>query len=168
MDSLNKNITPVDSLSNLNNEKEQSDNDRKANFSNINEVVHDKKSIAWVKLNGDSASCALHFNLGDNDGYVSIEYSPECWIMFPYKTSEDKIIVYWTYSIDTKYDFKIVKTIEKIGRKYAGKPFIILKLATDSVLTATYPIPEIIKQLNSSDKNRILFPDYFTASENFW
>lgn len=154
VDSSNKNISRVDSLANLNNEKEQSDNDYKTNFNSINEVVHDKKSRAWVKLNGDSASCALHFNLGDNEGLVSIEYSPECWIMFPYKISADEIIIYWAYSIDTKYDFKIVKTIEKIGKKYADKPFIILKLTTDSTLTATYPIPDIIKQLNSSDKDR--------------
>jgi len=96
-----------------------------------------------------------------------MKYSPECWIYFPYQYSSNEITVYWDNIIDTKYDFNIVKAMNRIDRKFIGKPFMILKLINDSTLQPTYLFPEIIKQLNLSDKDRLLFPDRYTFSTTF-
>ena len=60
-------------------------------FKNIAEVIHNKKSNAWVNLQDSGASCALHFYFDIRDT-VCIEYSPECWLLFPFKISSSKII----------------------------------------------------------------------------
>ena len=129
-------------------------------FKNVKEVVQDKKSHPWVNQQSGKASCALHFNLDIVDT-LCIEYSAECWVMFPFKTSSNNITVYWDKIVDSKYDFNIVKTIAKIDPKYSGKPFMILELINDTTLTAKYPYPELIKKLNNSTDGRILFPDKY-------
>jgi hypothetical protein len=88
--------------------------------------------------------------------------------MYPLKTEKDKIIIYWDNFIDSKYDFDIVKAINKIDKKYLGKPFMILELLNDTTLKATYPIPELIRKINSSSKERTFFPDKFIVSQEFY
>ena len=136
-------------------------------FNNVAEVVQDKKSNAWVELKDSSASLALHFNLSYKDS-LSVSYSSECWLMYPFKTEKEKIIIYWDNFIDSKYDFDIVKAINKIDKKYLGKPFMILELVNDTTLKATYPIPELIRKINSSSKERTFFPDKFIVSQEFY
>jgi hypothetical protein len=136
-------------------------------FNNIAEVILDKKSNAWVKFGVNQPSVALHFNLFHQDS-LSVSYSPECWLQFPLKTENNKIIVYWNDFIDTKYDFNIVKTVNKIDKKYIGKPFMVLELVNDTTLKATYPIPELRRKINRSNTDRILFPDKFTVSQKFY
>lgn len=136
-------------------------------FNNVREVVQDRKSNAWVELKDSSASLALHFNLSYNDT-LTVSYSPECCLMYPFKTEKDKIIIYWDNFIDSKYDFDIVKAINKIDKKYLGKPFMILELVNDTTLKATYPIPELIRKINSSSKERTFFPEKFIVSQEFY
>lgn len=81
--------------------------------------------------------------------------------MFPYKLEGSKIIVYWDKYIDTKYDFDIVKAINKINKKYIGKPFMTLELVNDTTFKATYLLKELIKNINNSSKERTFFPDKF-------
>ena len=136
-------------------------------FNNIAEVILDKKSNAWVKFGVNQPSVALHFNLFHHDS-LSVSYSPECWLKFPLKTENNKIIVYWNDFIDTKYDFNIVKTVNMIDKKYIGKPFMVLELVNDTTLKATYPMPELRSKINRSNTDRILFPDKFTVSQKFY
>ena len=147
-------------------DKERTPSER-LSFNNVAEVVQDQKSNAWVELKDSSASLALHFNLSYKDT-LSVSYSPECWLMYPFKTENDKIIIYWDNFIDSKYDFDIVKAINKIDKKYLGKPFMILELVNDTTLKATYPIPELIRKINSSRKERTFFPDKFIVSQEFY
>ena len=84
-------------------------------------------NLAWVNLQDSGASCVLLFYFDIRDT-VCIEYSPECWLLFPFKISSNKIIVYWDKRIDSKYYFEIVKAINKVGNNYKDKPFIILEL----------------------------------------
>lgn len=147
-------------------DKEKASRERPG-FNNVSEVVQDKKSNAWVELKDGSASLALHFNLSYKDT-LSVSYSPECWLMYPFKTEKDKITIYWDNFIDTKYDFDIVKAIHKIDKKYIGKPFMILELVNDTTLKATYPIPELIRKINSSSKERTFFPEKFIVSQAFY
>lgn len=70
---------------------------------------------------------------------VWISYSPECVLLFPYTQDNNKLIVYWDNNIDTKYNFDIVKAINKTDRKIIGRPFLILELKNDRTLRATYP-----------------------------
>ncbi len=136
-------------------------------FNNIEEVVQDKKSNAWVELKDSSASLALHFNLSYKDT-LSVSYSSECWLMYPFRTENNKIIIYWDNNIDSKYEFDIVKAINKIDKNYLGKPFMILELANDTTLKVNYPIPELIRKINSSSKERTFFPNKFIVSQEFY
>lgn len=136
-------------------------------FKNVVEVVKDNKSNAWVALKDTSASLALHFNLSYKDT-LSVSYSAECWFMYPFKIDNNKIIVYWDDFIDSKYDFDIVKAINNVDKKYIGKPFIILELVNDTTLSATYPIPNLIKTINSSSNQRTFFPNQFIVSHEFY
>jgi coenzyme F420-reducing hydrogenase alpha subunit len=147
--------------------KRQEETSKQLSFKNVTEVIQDEKSNAWVELKDSTASLALHFNLDKKDT-LSVSYSPECWLMYPYKIENNKIIVYWDNIIDTKYDFDIVKAIRKIDKKNIGKPFMVLELVNDTTLKATYPIPDLIKKINNSSKKRNLFPDNFILSQEFF
>ena len=129
-------------------------------FKNISEVVNDKKSNAWLNSTESNNSLELHFNLDIKDT-LSVMYSHECWLFYPYKIKNNKIEVYWDKIIDTKYDFEIVKAINKIGKKHIGKSFMTLELLNDTVLKANYTIPEIVKSINNSDKKRTLFTENY-------
>ena len=130
----------------------------------ISDVVLDKDTLWWTNLTDSNSSCILHFN-SDRWDTLAVEYSPECWLTFPLDTVANKITVYWAKLIDTKYDFEIIKAVNKIGRKYNGKPFMILELINGSTLKATYPYPEVVHKLNKTDKERTLFPDKFIATK---
>jgi len=139
---------------------------KRLSFNNVTEIVADNSYSTWVKLqdNGE-ASLALHFQYKDT---LAVSYSAECWLMYPYKLDGDKIIVYWDKNIDTKYNFDLLKAIGKTGKKYLGKPFMILELDNDTTFRATYPIKELIRKLNSSSKDRTFFPDkYIIAQDGF-
>ena len=136
-------------------------------FNNVVEVIQDPKSTSWVELKESSASLVLHFNLDYKDT-LCIMYSPECWLMYPFKIKNDKIIIYWDNIIDSKYNFDIVKAINKIDKKYLGKPFMVLELVNDTTLKANYPIPELIRKINSSSKERTFFPDEFIISNKLF
>jgi hypothetical protein len=130
---------------------------------NISEVVQDKDSLWWTNLTDSSLSGTLHFDMYRWDS-LGVEYSPECWLIFPLDTLGNKITVHWTKCIDTKYDFEIVKAVNRISKKYNGQPFMILELVDGSTLKASYPYPEIVQTLNEADKERTLFPDKFIAT----
>ena len=166
-DKTSKLTDSTNSASLLNNSnvdpKEQAS--KRISFKNVSEIVADHSYSTWVELQDNEASFALHFQYKDT---LAVSYSPECWLMFPYKLEGTKIIVYWDNNIDTKYDFDIVKAINKTDKKYLGKPFMILELADDTTLKATYPMKELIRNINSSSKERTFFPDkYIIAQDGF-
>jgi hypothetical protein len=133
---------------------------KRLSFNSISEIIADSSYSVWVKKKDSSFSLALHFQYKDT---LAITYSPECWLIFPYKIDENKLVVYWDNNIDTKYNFDIVKAINKTDKKYIGKPFMILELENDTTFKATYPLKELIRQINSSSKERIFFPDKFNV-----
>ena len=141
--------------------------ENKVSFKSISEVIQHKSPGSWISIKDSITSCALFFGALDSNT-LAMKYSPECWFYFPYKYSSNEITVYWDNIIDTKYDFNIVNAINRIDRKFMGKPFMTLKLINDSTLQPTYLFPEIIKQLNLSDKDRFLFPDKYTFSTTFF
>ncbi|SMO78036.1 hypothetical protein SAMN06265350_11059 [Solitalea koreensis] len=116
---------------------------KRLSFKNISEIVADNSYSTWVKLQDSSASLALHFQYKDT---LAVSYSPECWLMFPYKLDENKIVVYWDNNIDTKYNFDIVKAIKHTDKKFLGQPFMILELENDTTFKATYPMKELIRK----------------------
>jgi hypothetical protein len=131
----------------------------KLSFKNVSEIVADTSASIWVNKQGESFSLALHFQYKDT---LAVSYSPECWLTYPYKMENDKIVVYWENNIDTKYDFELVKAINKIDKKYIGKPFMVLELVNDTTLNAVYLEEDLVKKINSTNKKRIFFPDKFT------
>lgn len=141
----------------------QNTDPKRPSFKNVSEIVADSSYSYWVQLQDSSASLALHFQYKDT---LAVSYSSECWLMFPYKLDRDKIVVYWDNIIDTKYDFDIVKAIRKTDRKYIGKPFMVLQLENDTTITATYPMKELVKKINSSSKERTFFPDKFVSAQD--
>jgi hypothetical protein len=136
---------------------------KRLSFQNVNEIIADSSAGTWVKLNGDTASLALHFEYKDT---LAVSYSPECWLMYPYKVDSNKIVVYWDNNIDTKYNFDIVKAINQTDRKLIGKPFMILELENDTTLKASYPMKKLIKKINSSSKERVFFPGKYMVSQD--
>ena len=135
-------------------------NATKLSYKNVSDIIADTSYSTWVELKDNSASLAIHFM--EKNNILSISYSPECWLMFPYKLDDNKIIVSWDNNIDTKYNFDIVKAINKTDKKYIGKTFMVLELVNDTTLKATYPIPDLIRKINSSSKERTFFPEEFT------
>ncbi|MFN8775503.1 MAG: hypothetical protein ACK5XV_01940 [Flavobacteriales bacterium] len=134
-------------------------------FRDISEIIAEDSRSTWVLVDNQTTSLALHFGYPNT---LAVSYSPECWIMFPCEVDGNNIVILWNPSIDSKYDFEIVTAIKSINRAYLGKPFMILQLENDSTLNAIYPRPELIRILNSSSKERILFPDKFEiAREGF-
>jgi hypothetical protein len=132
-------------------------------FKNISEIVADKSNSVWVEKQDSNFSLALHFQYKDT---LAVSYSPECWLMYPYKIYRNKIIVYWDNNIDTKYDFDIIKAINKTDKKYIGKPFMVLELQNDTIIRATYLLKELIKKVNNSNKERTFFSNNFNLVQD--
>ena len=132
---------------------------KRLSFNTISEINTDSSSSIWVNKIDSSFSLALHLEEKDT---VWVSYSPECLLIFPYKQDTNKLVVYWDNNIDTKYDFDIVKAVNKIDKKLIGRPFMVLELENDTTLKATYLMPGLIRQINSSSKERTFFPDKFT------
>jgi hypothetical protein len=127
-------------------------------FSNIQEIVADSTFSTWVDKKDSSYSLALHFQEKDT---VAFSYSPECWLVFPYKFDKNQLTVYWDDNIDTKYEFDIVKAAKNIDKNYIGKPFMTLELLNDTILKATYLLKKTRTTINSSNKQRTFFPEQF-------
>lgn len=151
--------TQLDSIDKLETEQPT----KRLSFKNVSEIVADSSYSTWVNLQGSSTSLALHFQY---KGTLAVSYSPECWLMYPYKLDGSKIVVYWDDNIGTKYDFDIVKAINKTDKKYLGQPFMILELENDTTFRATYPTKELIRKISSSSKMRIFFPDKYDISQD--
>ncbi len=131
-------------------------------YKNIYEVVKEEKGTnAWAY----QSSLSLHFNLQDTVT-LSACYTSECWILFPFKIVDNKVVAYWDNQIDSKYNFEIVKALAQVDKKYVGKPFIILNLENDTTLKATYLYPKLIKQINGSSEKRLFFPERFMVEHD--
>lgn len=133
---------------------------KRLSFKSISEVTDDNSFGVWVQKYDSSFSLALHFQYKDT---LAVSYSPECWLMFPYKLDSNKIVVYWDNNIDTKYDFDLVKAINKTDKKYIGRPFMVLELVNDTTFNATYLLKDLIRKINSSSKESTFFPDRFNV-----
>lgn len=92
-------------------------------------------------------------------------YNASCWLNFPFEFDGYRIVVFWDTLIDSKYDFDIVKAMRRVDKKHIGKPFMELTLINDSTLHAKYLIPDIVRNINESDKTHTLFPKTFYASK---
>jgi len=125
-----------------------------------------ESNSAWMKVQDSVTSLALNFRYKDT---LTAFYSPECCLILPYKFKNGKVVVYWDKNLDTKYDFDIVKAVNKTSDKYIGKPFMILELVNDTTLKATYPIENLIHEINASGKNRTFFtPEYVVNQDGFF
>ena len=131
---------------------------KRFSFKTIMEVIADSSYGVWVEKQDSSFSLALHFQ---EKGTLAVSYSPECWLVFPYKLDNNQLIVYWDNNVDAKYNFDFVKTINKIDKKSIGRPFMLLELENDTTLKTTYPMKDLIKKINDLSKERTFFPDKF-------
>ncbi|MFC7773908.1 hypothetical protein [Flavobacterium sp. GCM10027622] len=136
---------------------------KRMTFNRISEVVQDSTYSIWVDKQKENFSLALHFQSKDT---LSISYSPECWLMYPYQLQNEKLIVYWDNNIDTKYNFDIVQAIDDTDEKLIGKPFMTLELENDTTFKAHYLIEGLIEKINRSNKDRILFPEQFNLVQD--
>lgn len=158
-----KNMTGTDTLD-LSGPGETSSNNepvpaaKRLSYHAIKEVVTNEYNCSWMKVDGDNESLELHFMYKDT---LVATYSMECGLFFPYKYDDHKIVVYWDQHIDTKYNFEMVKAIQRTDKKLIGKPFMILELENDTTLKATYLLKDLIKTINSSSKERTFFPDTY-------
>ncbi len=148
----------ADSSNTKNADKTNNETSKRFLFKSLNQVSNQGLNSIWVNKKDSSFSLALHFQYKDT---LSVSYSPECWLRYPFKTYNNKIIVYWDNYIDTKYNFDIVKVVNQLDTKYIGKPFMALELKNDTTLKATYLIKELVEKINNSSKDRKFFPNNF-------
>jgi hypothetical protein len=136
---------------------------KRVSFNDISEIIAESSSSIWVEKQDSIFSLALHFQYKDT---LAVSYSPECWLMFPYKLDGKKIIVYWDENVDTKYDFDIVKVMKKVDKKYLGKAFMTLELVNDTTLRSTYLLEDLVRKINASSKERTFFPAKFNLVQD--
>ena len=135
---------------------------KRISFKNIGEIIADTNYTDWVERNDTAASLALHFMYKDT---LAVSYSPECWLLFPYKAEADRIVVYWDDNIDSKYNFDIVKVVHATIKSYIGKPFMVLQLKNDTTLKATYLLDGLVSRINSAGKGQIFFTGCYTLAQ---
>jgi len=112
-----------------------------------------------------SGESILHFNLYRTDE-LWFEFYPECWAAFPITVTDERIGVLWPpHSVDTKYDFDIVKAIRAISKKSSTGSFIELTLLNDSTLAATYPNKELMTSLAKFGCGDSTFPDAYHVNK---
>ena len=140
-------------------DSKQNEQPKRRSFGSLSEIVADSSYSTWVDKQDSSFSLALHFQEKDT---VAFSYSPECWLVFPYRLDKNQLTVYWDNNIDTKYQFDIVKAMRKVDKKLIGKPFMTLELLNDTTLRASYLLKQLRTAINSSNKQRTFFPDKFT------
>jgi hypothetical protein len=131
------------------------------------DIVRDNIRSVWAESRGEAVSLSLHF-AADTPDTLSVSYSPECWLEFPYRVKDDRIIVYWDLRIDSKYEFEFVRAVRQADRRYLGKPFMVLTLLNDTTLRAAYPIPSLAKALNDAGDGRTLWPETFSRTQIHW
>jgi hypothetical protein len=136
---------------------------KSVSFNDISEIIAESSSSIWVEKQDSIFSLALHFQYKDT---LAVSYSPECWLMFPYKLDGKKIIVYWDENVDTKYDFDIVKAMKKVDKKHLGKAFMTLELVNDTTLRSTYLLEDLVRKINASSKERTFFPAKFNLVQD--
>jgi hypothetical protein len=136
---------------------------KRVSFNDISEIIAESSLSIWVEKQDSIFSLALHFQYKDT---LAVSYSPECWLMFPYKLDGEKIIVYWDDNVDTKYDFDIVKAMKKVDKKYLGKAFMTLELENDTTLRSTYLLKDLVRKINAPSKERTFFPAKFNLVQD--
>ena len=104
----------------------------------------------------------------DSTSAAWIQFTPECWVMFPVKIENDSIVFFWSPMIDTKYEFDIVGTIRSAPLTIHGRPFMRLTLQNDSTLSASYSDMSWISRLNNSREQPQFFPDRFHVLYRDW
>ncbi|MBX9733028.1 MAG: hypothetical protein K2X37_03120 [Chitinophagaceae bacterium] len=132
----------------------------KKTYKNVTEVIGNS---IWVEKQGQKFSLALHFQYKDT---LLVSESPGCWLKFPYKQEGNKLVVFWNNQVDTKYDPDIVEAVYNADEKYLGKPFMILELVNDTTFSATYPIEQLVKEINNSNKKKVYFPARFNLVQD--
>ena len=130
----------------------------------ISDVVNNIDSSSWLFVSGKKEeqiwSTIIHFNL-DSPDKVGLEFNSECWAFFKLQQKDDTIKIIWPPDLDTKYQFNIIKEINKVPSDFNGRPFILLTLQNDTTLKAIYTDTILLKKLNNCEKGRILLPDYY-------
>uniref|UniRef100_UPI00404A7F1D hypothetical protein n=1 Tax=Flavobacterium sp. TaxID=239 RepID=UPI00404A7F1D len=145
-DTLNSNATMID---------EQISKNERFSIKNLSDIISNRS--VWAEKKDGRFSLAFYFQDKDT---ISVLYSFECWLMFPYKIDDDKITIFWDINTDSKYDnFDVLVAMNKIEKKYIGQPFMFLEMENDTTLRATYLIKEMISEINKSSKERTLFPE---------
>jgi hypothetical protein len=131
-------------------------------FHSIADVINDTGYTHWGNYTAPFTS-ALHFQ--DQKNAVVMEYYGYCYYTYPIKTSADTIIVYWGHHSECKGDIGLGKKLSGFSPPGSGKPFMLLTLANDSTLHATYLYPEWVKNYNKTDTTTTAFPTVFIARQ---
>lgn len=131
----------------------------KTKFISIEEVIKEKNSN-WAFSNCGVSSSILHFNL-KTFNKLTVEFSPDCKVIFPMSIYNNVIDVYWQPQFITSKEYDIVKMIEKHKKHPSKTPFMRFRLKNDSTISVKYYNRDFQNRLNSVDKQRILFPDNF-------
>ncbi|MBI1837076.1 MAG: hypothetical protein HYR91_07395 [Flavobacteriia bacterium] len=129
---------------------------QKTKFISIEEVIKEKNSN-WAFSNCGVSSSILHFNF-KTFNRLTLEFAPDCNVIFPITIHHHKIEVYWRPEILSSKEYDIIKLMK---RHTVNKVFMRLTLQNDSTISVKYYNRDFQNKLNSVAKQRILFPDAY-------
>ncbi|MBS1511470.1 MAG: hypothetical protein JST86_11555 [Bacteroidetes bacterium] len=129
-------------------------------YNNLAEVVKQQDELRyWASK--ESYYPTVHFNIKDT---VWMEFDGQCDYIFLYKLKGKSIVVYWWDIMqDCTHDIGIKKAARVKDKPTKGKPFMLLKLANDTTLQATYLYRSWINAVNKSYNGSEHFPELFLS-----
>jgi hypothetical protein len=126
-------------------------------YKDISEVVGEKEILNyWISPN--SYYPTLHF---DNPDTLYLEFNGQCQYSYPYKKEGENIIVHWDYIENCTHDIGIKKSFNLKSSPVKGKPFMTLRLVSDTAMQATYLHQEWVSRFNKE------YPGYKYLPESF-
>lgn len=135
-------------------------------FCSIEEVIHGHQA-KWL-FNNKGVSSAIFTFPKDSTPLLTIHFSPQCKISYPYQIEKDRILVKWINQPITDSIHEIMSLIKRYNSHYHNKNFMRISLLNDTTLRIKYTHENLRNTLNAGSNERILFPDrvYLRTPEN--
>lgn len=132
---------------------------KRPTYKNLSDVVEQKEILRYWAAE-ESYYPTLHFDSKDT---LWLEFNGQCEYSFPYKATNDSIVVYWDLIEDCTHDIVIKKSFGLKNTPIKGKPFMTLHLINDTALQAAYIYSDWVNHFNSQYKGYKYLPETFLS-----
>jgi hypothetical protein len=132
---------------------------KRPSYKSLSEVVGEKEILKyWAAIK--SYYPTLHFITRDT---LYLEFNGQCEYSFPFKLTDDSIVIYWDLIENCTHNIGIKKTFGLRDRPLIGKPFMTLRLVNDTTLQAVYLHREWVNHFNCQYKGYKYLPETFLS-----